>query len=116
MPRTLSDLSDEERKALLNAHWDRLNEAEIPLAVGTNAPIASPLGRTGPLPADLAAHLQPGRGGGLTHAWDVNGICDAPGAGLKDRVSRPSAKVAKAGKAKKAKKAGKAGKARKTGR
>jgi hypothetical protein len=97
MPRTLADLSDEERKALLNAHWDRLNDAEIALPVGTNAPIASPLGKTGPVPSDLAAHLIPGRGAGLTHAWNVNGICDEPGLGLKDKVSQPAANVATLG-------------------
>jgi len=95
MPRTLADLSDAERKALLNAHWERLNDAEIALPVGTNTPIASPLGATGPLPADLAAHLKPGRGGGLTHAWNVNGVCDEPGLGLKDKVTLPAAKVGK---------------------
>jgi len=92
MPRTLADLTDDERKALLNAHWERMVRDEIAAPVGTNKPIASPLGATGALPHDLATHLVPGSGAGGTHAWDVKGICGADALKNKDKVTQPAIK------------------------
>jgi hypothetical protein len=93
MPRTLADLTDAERKALLNAHWDSMVRDEIASPVGTNSPIDSPLGKTAALPHDLASHLVPGRGAGATHAWDVKGICGVDALKNADKVSQPGVKL-----------------------
>ena len=92
MPRTLADLTDNERKALLNAHWERMVRDEIASPVGTNDHVASPLGATAALPHDLAPHLVPGTGAGGTHAWDVKGICGVEAVRNKDKVGQPAIK------------------------
>jgi hypothetical protein len=77
MPTTLADMSDADRKALLNAHWDSLVQKEMASPIGTTTPIPSPVGGPSAVPKDLAAHLVPGSAG-LTHAWNVYGLCRSP--------------------------------------
>jgi hypothetical protein len=84
MPRTLADMNDDERKALLNNVFTRLVEAETE-ATGKRPDVTSPVTAKTNVPVDLAPHLNVhDLGGGLKHAWDVNGICAAPNA---DRLS-----------------------------
>lgn len=63
MARSLKDLSEEERKALLNAHWDDLVRKD------GSGDLASPLGQTAKVPADIASHLLPGRANPA--AWGI---------------------------------------------
>lgn len=83
MPRTLKDLSSDERKALLNRVWDNMLATEIASSVGTDEEIASPLGKAGVVPSDLAEHIRPflsGAGGALADWKILNASCAAPDA------------------------------------
>ena len=59
MPRSLKDLSLDERKALLNRVWENMVASEIASPDGANETIDSPLGTTKPVPHDLAEHVRP---------------------------------------------------------
>jgi hypothetical protein len=71
MPRNLRDLSEEERAALLEAHWDALLEADAEASTeAVSAPRASAVASR--LPANLAPHLKPGN---LASWGIINGSC-----------------------------------------
>jgi hypothetical protein len=83
MPRTLKDLSNDERKALLNRVWDNMVATEIASSVGANEEMASPLGKAGAVPADLADHIRPfvSADGGALADWKIlNASCAVPDA------------------------------------
>lgn len=79
MPRTLADLSEDERKALLNHVWHQMVATEIASPLGTDVPIVSPLGQTGALPHDLAPHLAGGLNPNAVMDWKIlNAACSVP--------------------------------------
>jgi hypothetical protein len=83
MPRSLKDLNADERKALLNRIWENMVSTEIASPTGVDAAIESPLGKTGPVPHDLAEHIRPfvtGKGE-LVSDWKIlNASCAVPDA------------------------------------